>query len=61
MESTIINVKSNFGNDKVTMKIFSPKQLSVQEKEYFRSLKRDEAIKYGRIKGWKVIDVTELI
>ena len=59
MTQTIVEIKSNFGNDKVKMKIFSQTDLSDFEKEYISTLKRDELIKYGDIKKWKVIDITE--
>ena len=59
MESIIIEVKANHGNEKVKMKVFSPKTLTKAQIEYLSSLKRDEAIKYGPLHGWKVIDITE--
>ncbi len=59
MTQTIVEVKSNFGNDKVKMKIFSRNALTNIEIDYISSLKRDELIKYGNIKKWTVIDITD--
>lgn len=59
MTQTIVEVKSNFGNDKVTMKIFSQNTLTDSEIDYISTLKRDELIKYGKIKKWTVIDISE--
>ncbi len=59
MTQTIVEVKSNFGNDKVTMKIFSQNTLTDSERDYISTLKRDELIKYGNIKKWTVIDISE--
>ena len=58
MVSAIIEVKSNTGNEKVKMKVFSDKPLSESQMEYLRSLKRDEAMKIGTLHGWKVIDIS---
>ena len=59
MVSTIIEVRANFGNERVKMKIFSQENLSEYQRKYFSTLKRDEAIKYGTAMGWKVIDIEE--
>lgn len=59
MVSTIIEVKANFGDEKVKIKIFSQENLSEYQKKYFSTLKRDEAIKYGTAMGWKVIDIQD--
>lgn len=59
MTQTIVEVKSNFGNDIVKMKIFSQNTLTDFDMEYISTLKRDELIKYGNIKKWTVIDITE--
>jgi len=59
MVSTIIEVKENFGNGVVKMKVFSKEPLSKAEINYLHSLKRDEAMKIGALHGWKVIDVSE--
>ncbi len=61
MVSTIIEVKANTGSENVKMKIFSKAPLSETEKTYFASLKRDDAFKYGRSKGWKVVDIEEWV
>lgn len=58
MVSTIIEVKSNTGNEKVKMKVFSHKPLSETQMTYLSSLKRDEALKIGPLHGWKVIDIS---
>ena len=59
MGYTVIEVKENFGNKRIKVKIISREHLSDSQKQYFSSLKRDEAIKYGNAKGWKVLDVEE--
>ena len=59
MVSAIIEVKSNTGNEKVKMKVFSNKTLSEAQITYLQSLKRDEAIKIGQLHGWKVIDISD--
>lgn len=59
MVSTIIEVRANFGNERVKMKIFSQENLSEYQRKYFSTLKRDEAIKYGTVMGWEVIDIEE--
>ena len=58
MVSSIIEVKSNTGNEKVKMKVFSDKPLSEAQITYLKSLKRDEAMKIGLLHGWKVIDIS---
>ena len=58
MVSAIIEVKSNTGNEKVKMKVFSDKPLSESQVTYLQSLKRDEAMKIGLLHGWKVIDIS---
>lgn len=59
MLSTIVYVKANHGSEKVKMKVFSQHALTDSEKKYLSSLTRDEAIKYGPLHGWKVIDASE--
>lgn len=59
MTQTIVEIKSNFGNDKVKMKIYSQKPLSEFEKKYVNSLRRDELFQYGKIKNWNVVDISE--
>ena len=59
MTQTIVEIKSNFGNDKVKMKIFSQNALSKIDMEYIHTLRRDELINYGRVMGWTVLDITE--
>ncbi|MBE6789721.1 MAG: hypothetical protein E7535_00855 [Ruminococcaceae bacterium] len=59
MTQTIVEIKSNFGNDKVKMKIFSQNALSKIDIDYIHTLRRDELIKYGRVRGWTVLDITE--
>lgn len=59
MEHTIVEVKSNTGNETVKMKIYSQKSLTEAERKYVYSLKRDELFKYGKLKGWNVVDISE--
>ena len=59
MTQIIVEIKSNFGNDKVKMKIFSQKALSKIDIDYIHTLRRDELIKYGKVRGWTVLDITE--
>ena len=59
MNSEIIEVKANFGDGKVKMKVISRELLSEFQKKHLSSLKRDEAIKYGNINGWKVLDIED--
>lgn len=58
MVSVVIEVKSNTGNEKVKIKVFSDKPLSEAQISYLKSLKRDEAMKIGSLHGWKVIDIS---
>ena len=58
MVSAIIEVKSNTGNEKVKMKVFSDNPLSETQITYIQSLKRDEAMKIAPLHGWKVIDIS---
>lgn len=59
MVTTIVYVKANHGDGKVKMQVFSRVPLTNAQKEYLTSLTRDEAIKYGPLHGWKVIDASE--
>ncbi len=59
MVYTDIEVKANFGYEKIKMRVISREKLSDLQKEYLSSLRRDEAIKYGNLKGWKVLDINE--
>lgn len=58
MVSTIIEVRSNTGSEKVKMKVFNDKPLSEAQITYLQSLNRDEAMKIGPLHGWKVIDIS---
>ena len=59
MVSTIVYVKANYGNEKVKMQVFSHVPLTDEQKNYLSSLTRDEAMKYGPLHGWKVIDISD--
>lgn len=59
MVTTIIYVKANYGNEKIKMQVFSRETLTDAQKEYLASLTRDEAMKYGPLHGWKVIDISD--
>ena len=59
MEGRIIEVKENHGNEKTKVKVFSQEALTDAQVQYLSSLTRDEAIKYGPLHGWKVIDASE--
>ena len=59
MVTTIIEVKANRGAEKVKMKVFSPVALTDTQKAYLSSLTRDNAMKYGHLHGWKVIDISD--
>ena len=59
MESVIIEAKENHGCGKIKMKVFSHEALTEMQREYLSSLTRDEAMKYGSVHGWKVIDASD--
>lgn len=59
MEATIIEVKENHGSKKTKVKVFSAETLTKSQIQYLSSLTRDEAIKYGPLHGWKVVDISE--
>lgn len=56
---TDIEAYENFGNQRIKMRIISREKLSDNQKEYLSTLKRDEVIKYGKVKGWTVLDIQE--
>ena len=59
MEYTIIEVKENFGDGRIKVKVISRTPLSDSQRKHLASLKRDEAIKYGNAMEWKVLDIDE--
>ena len=59
MEGKIIEVKENHGNGKIKVKVFSQETLTDAQVKYISSLTRDEALKYGPLHGWKVVDASD--
>ena len=59
MVFTDIEVKANFGTGSIKMRVISRTPLSDADRRYITSLRRDEAIKYGNVRGWKVIDMED--
>ena len=59
MKHTILEVKENFGDKKIKIKVISRESLSDYQKKYFTTLRRDEAIKYGNTMGWIVLDIED--
>lgn len=59
MEGRIIEVKENHRNGRIKIKVFSPTALTDEQITYLASLTRDEALKYGPLYGWKVIDASD--
>lgn len=59
MEGKIVEVKENHGSGKTKVKVFSQEVLTEAQLKYLSSLTRDEAMNYGPLHGWKVIDAGE--
>jgi len=60
MAITIVYVRTNAGNGRVKMRVYSPVPLSEAEINYFSTLTRDEAFNYGDLREWKVSDISDL-
>lgn len=59
MTSVIIEVKENHSDKKTKVKVFSTEKLTDAQIQYLSSLTRDEAMKYGPLHGWNVVDISE--
>ena len=61
MEHIILEIKENFGDGKIKMKVISREPLSDYQKEYMKALRRDKAIEYGNLMGWIVLDIEDWV
>lgn len=59
MEYTTLFVKENFGNKKMAVRIISKEKINDITRQIVSEMTFDEAVKFGNVKGWKVLAIEE--
>ena len=59
MENIIVEVKTNVGDRKLKVNIFSKETIENSTIKVIKNMTLDEVRKYGKIKGWNVLVVND--